>query len=334
MVICQNCTRHISGRIDRIPNAVEALGSPCSCLALEFASISGAMEVEKPPVSEFAGSKTVDNNSTEPGNKVIPLSQKVVKNIELHRKLRDPLVLPDRTRLIAATELPTADERLTTMGQMILAEDGGSLRTFSGNLAHENGWWSSYKRCRLQHWQGETQRYALLANECDYTAEWAQSEPCCIRAPLGDEWFEWYADLHVRRHNDLDELWEIKRDEQSLADPHYRLKLAIMDEVCRRIGVRFRLVMANEIILNRHHRDNLELFASRRFLRILPEHMRRFEAFAMTKGSETTYGELARTIDPGRPTKGAATIQALTVRRRVEIDLRAMLSPNTPLRIH
>ena len=54
----------------------------------------------------------------------------------------------------------------------------------------------------------------------------------------------------------------------------------------------------------------------------------------MTKGSETTYGELARTIDPGRPTKGAATIQALTVRRRVEIDLSAMLSPNTPLRIH
>lgn len=215
----------------------------------------------------------MNNNSSHTGKRIIPLSQKVVKNADLHRQLRDPSVFPDRTRLIATTELPIADERLTTLGQMILPENGGSLRTFSGNLAHENGWWSSYKRCRLQHWQGETQRYALLAAECDFPIEWAQSEPCCIRAALGDQWFEWYADLHVRRHNDLDELWEIKRDELSLEDPQYALKLAIMDEICRRIGMRFRLVMASEIILNRHHRSNLELFASRRFLRILPEHM-------------------------------------------------------------
>lgn len=276
----------------------------------------------------------MDNNCPEPGKHVIPLSQKVVKDIELHRQLRDPRVLPDRTRLIPTADLPIADERLTTMGKMIVANHGGSLRTFSGNLAHENGWWSSYKRRRLQHWEGETQRYALLAAECDFTTEWAQSEPCCIRAPLGDEWFEWYADLHVRRYNDVDELWEIKRDERSLEDPRYRLKLAIMEEICRRIGIRFRLIMANEIILNRHHRDNLELFASRRFLRIPPEHMRRFEAFAMTERTETTYGELARVLDPTRPIMGAAIIQALTVRRRVEIDLRAMLSSTTPLRIH
>lgn len=276
----------------------------------------------------------MDNHCPEPGKHVISLSQKVVKDIELHRQLRDPRVLPDRTRLIPTADLPIADERLTTMGQMIVANHGGSLRTFSGNLAHENGWWSSYKRRRLQHWEGETQRYALLAAECDFTTEWAQSEPCCIRAPLGDEWFEWYADLHVRRYNDVDELWEIKRNEKSLEDPRYRLKLAIMEEICRRIGIRFRLIMANEIILNRHHRENLELFASRRFLRIPPEHMRRFEAFAMTERTETTYGELARVLDPTRPIMGAAIIQALTVRRRVEIDLRAMLSPTTPLHIH
>lgn len=264
----------------------------------------------------------------------IPLSQQVIMGIDLHRQLRDPTIRPDRTRLIPAAELPMADERLTTMGQMIVPVHGGSIRTFSGNQAHENGWWPSRKRGLNQHWQGETQRYALMAAECDFTVEWAQSEPCCIRAPLGDEWFEWYADLRVCRFGDCDELWEIKRDERQLEDQRYRLKLAVMDEVCRRIGIRFRLVMAHEIVLNRHHRNNLELFTSRRFLHIPPEHMRRFEGFALNHGCETTYGELARAIDPQRPKMGAAVIQALTAQRRIEIDLRSMLSPNTPLRIH
>ena len=265
----------------------------------------------------------------------IPLSQKVVSGIDLPRQLRDPAFKADRTRLIPRDEeMPLADERLTSMGEMIMEVDGGSLRTFSGNLAHENGWWPAWKRQRLQHWQGTTQRYALLAAECAFKVAWAQSEPCLLRFPIGDQWYEWYADLLVSFVDAPDELWEIKKDERQLEDPRYRLKLAGAEEICRRIGMRFRLVMAEEIVENRHHRDNLETFAGRRFVTITPEHLRRFEAFAVNRGTETTYGELANVIDPRCPARGAAVVQGLTVRRRVEIDLRELLTNRTPLRIH
>ena len=252
----------------------------------------------------------------------IPLSQKVVRGLELDRDLRDDAIIADRTLLAADGEDALhGDERLISMGEMIMERNGGSLRTFAGNLTHENGWWPSFKRQRLQHWEGETQRQA-------------QSEPCLLRFPIGDEWFEWYADIHVDRFDAPDELWEIKKDERQLEDPRYRFKLAGAREICRRIGWRFRLVMAEEIAINRHHRDNVELFASRRFVNIGPQHMRRFEEFALRNGNETTYGELANIIEPTCPARGAAIIQGLTVRRRVEIDLREFLTNRTLVRIH
>lgn len=273
-------------------------------------------------------------NSHE-GLKRIPLSQAVVRGIELDRELRDDNLAPDRTRLVGADAGSVAgDERLISMGEMITEKDGGSLRTFSGNLAHENGWWPSFKRGRLQHWQGETQRQALMAAECDFSVVWAQSEPCLLRFPIGDEWFEWYADVWLSRFDAPDELWEIKKDERQLENPRYRFKLACVREICRRIGMRFRIVMANEIALNRHHRDNVELFASRRFVSIGPDHMRRFESFALSNGPDTTYGELANIVDPRCPARGAAIVQGLTIRRRVEIDLRKFLTNRTPVRIH
>jgi hypothetical protein len=62
--------------------------------------------------------------------------------------------------------------------------------------------------------------------------------------------------------------------------------------------------------------------------------MRRFEAFATDDGPMTTYGQLASVIDPDCPAQGAAVVQALTIRRRVEIDLRSFLTSSTPVRIY
>lgn len=267
--------------------------------------------------------------------KRIPLSQLVVRGVALDRELRDDNISPDRTRLVdAASRELMEDDLMIKMGEIIEEHDGGSLRTFSGNLTHENGWWPSFKRARVQHWEGATQRQALLAAECNFAVEWAQSEPCCIRFPIGDEMFEWYADLKLCMVDAPDELWEIKKSEKDLEDPKYRRKLAGVAELCRRIGVNFRIVMAHEITLSRHHRDNVELFASRRFITIPPDHMRRFEAFALSSGGTSTYGELSAAIDPRCQARGKAIVQGLTVRRRVEIDLREFLTDHSPVRIH
>ncbi|MGB7407292.1 MAG: hypothetical protein WA908_02205 [Pontixanthobacter sp.] len=253
----------------------------------------------------------------------------------MDKELLDESFRPDLTRIVDSAQIAMLeDDRVKMMGEMITTSNGGSIRTFSGKLAHENGWWPSRKRRLLQHWEGKTQRQALLLAECDFTIEWAQSEPCLLRFRIGDAWFEWYADLLVSRYRGPDELWEIKKSDRQLEDPDYLLKLAGAREVCRRMGKRFRLVMADEIAVNRHHRDNVELFASRRFVTIDPKYLGRFENFSIKHGQDTTYGELANIIEPLNPVRGAAIIQGLTVQRRVEIDLRARLSDATPLRIH
>lgn len=265
----------------------------------------------------------------------IPLSQKVVRNAEFDGELRDDAFAPDRTTLVAgAARALREDDRLISMGEMIMEKDGGSLRTFAGNLAHENGWWPSRKRGRNQHWEGETALNALMLQECEHDVLWAQSEPCLLSFVIGNRRYEWYADLLVRMAEAPDELWELKKDERQLEDEDYCLKLAGVREICRRIGMRFRVVMADEVFAHRHHRDNVWLFASRRFVTITPEQMRRFEAFAIGNGPESTYGELADAIDPSCRNRGKAVLQGLTIQRRVEIDLRSFLTNRTPVRIH
>jgi hypothetical protein len=265
----------------------------------------------------------------------VPTSQQVVRGMNLHLQLRDPTIEASRTRIIDRNDpdMPVVGEELTSMGEMIVRADGGSLRTFSGRQAHENGWWPAYKRRRLQHWQGSAQRNALMVAECDFRVNWAQTEARRFRFRLG-RWREYTCDLEVDMFDAPTEIWEVKRDDRALEDPDYRLTLAGVDEICRRIGMRFRIVMADEIFADRHHRDNVELVASRRFVGVEPQHLRRLDAFAIRNGRHTTYGELANVVEPSWPTRGRAIVQGLVVRRRVEIDLTKRLIGRTPVTIH
>jgi hypothetical protein len=230
--------------------------------------------------------------------------------------------------------MPTVGEELTSMGEMIVRADGGSLRTFHGNLAHENGWWPSFKRRRLQHWQGSAHRNALMLHECRPDVNWAQTEARRFRFFLEGRWHRYTCDLEVNMLDGTTEIWEIKRDDRALEDPDYRLTLAGVDEICRRVGMKFRIVMADEIFVSRQHRDNVELVASRRFISIEPKHLRRLEAFAISRGCDSTYGELAKVLEPGWETRGRALVQGLLVRRRVEFDLKGRLIGRTPVKIH
>jgi len=125
----------------------------------------------------------------------------------------------------------------------------------------------------------------------------------------------------------------VKAHADAIGGSEYRMVLAAVAEICRRVGWVFRLVIGPEVFANRHHRDNCELFCSRRFVRIAPRTMDRFEGFAITRGVETTYGELAEALDPTCIERGEAFIHALTIRQRIDIDLTTRVYERTPLRI-
>lgn len=249
------------------------------------------------------------------------------------RQLIDPAVTPDRTRLRRLDQLPEAGDELVSMGDIFVTKHGGSIRTFTGNLAHENGWWPSFKRRRLQYWEGMTQRAYLLRCEVDPDVDWAQSEARRFEFPLGGRRHRYTCDVEVRKTDGSTEIVELKRDERDLDDEDYRLTLAGVAEICRRCGWTFKIVLAGEIFGGRHHRENVELFQSRRFARVGPEHLRRLEDFAFRQGQESTYGELAEALEPDFAPAGKAVLQALLVRRRVNIDLTQLLYDETPVQI-
>lgn len=256
-----------------------------------------------------------------------------VSRAEILDRLRDPSYEPDRTRVRLYDEARRDSDELVSMGDMYVADHGGSLRTFSGNLSHENGCWPSYKRRRNQHWEGMAQRNFLLRAEVDLDVIWAQSEARRFEFVLGGKRRRYTCDVEERLADGTRLFTEIKRDEADLEDEDYQLTLAGVAEICRRCGWLFRIVFSREIFASRVHRDNVELFQSRRFARVGPEHMRRLTQIASSEGFNHTYGDLAAALEPSFEPAGAAVIQALLVRRMIEIDLTHHLYPETPVRI-
>ena len=264
----------------------------------------------------------------------IPLSQIAIGNADLPRRLADTSVAPSRMRVVGRDAAPAEfGDELTSMGEMIVSTHGGSLRTFNGGLAHECGWWPSRKARRLQHWQGTTQLMGIRKAETDFGALSLQSEARRFRFFYG-RWREYTCDLEIVRADGPDEIIEFKRDDRDLENEDYAITLACVAEICRRVGLVFRIVTADELFIDRHHRRNVELFASRRFVRVEPRHVRRLEAHAIATGGTSTYVDLARAIEPEWFVKGQAIVQGLVCQRRVEIDLTRRITTDTAITVH
>lgn len=288
------------------------------------------------------GSFELDVDASEgPIERPAPVATPVERSIERGRALGasflDDSQEPNSARLRAFGIDPSLhpdirSDALVTMARTFTSETGGSLRNFSGGLAHECGWYPAWKPHRLVHWEGISARDFLIESECNRDVDWMVSEGIRFHFFLAPKWRTYTADVHMSVRG-VTHVVEIKAREGAIGDDEYRLVLAGVAEICRRCGWVFRVVLGTEIFANRHHRDNCELFAFRRFVRLSERTMDRLEGFAMNRGAETTYGELAEALDPNCIERGEAFIQALTVRQRIAIDLTTRVYHRTPLRI-
>ena len=218
--------------------------------------------------------------------------------------------------------------------RMIRADDGGALRTFNGGLAHENGWYTSRKAGRVLHWQGAAQYDFLTRAEVEFTVVRVASESVRFEFTRRGKKQVYTIDVELVAPDGTVTLIEIKRDERDLADPEYRAKLTAVHEICDERGIRFKVILRHQIWDSLVHRRNVMMFCSRRFVTILPEHLERLEAHERLVGTNATFGSAAKAIAPNCPRTGEALIQALTVARRIEIDLTCSLLDTTPVTIH
>lgn len=218
--------------------------------------------------------------------------------------------------------------------QIVRDQNGGPLRTFSGGLSHENGWFASHKAQQLLPWQGVAQRDVLLRAEVDFNVVSIMSEPVRFQfnGPNGKE--EYTADVELLESDGTRTIVEIKRDKRDLADLPYRAKLDRVRQICDENGMQFRIVFRDDIWVSIVHRRNVTLFASRAFTTIHPEHLERLDNHREMRGPKTSFAALADVIDPVNRRYGEAIVQALTVARRVEIDLTRPIFDATEVTIH
>lgn len=218
--------------------------------------------------------------------------------------------------------------------QMIRSNDGGSIRTMSGRKAHENGWFVSCKAHRLLHWEGEAQFAFLTRAEVEFGVARMGSESVQFKFVHAGELVTYTIDVELVAPDGTLTFVEIKRDARDLSDPEYRSKLFAVRDICEEEGIRFKIVFRNEIWSSLIHRRNVTLFCARRFVTIRPEHFDRLEAHAKAVGADATFGSLSDALEPTCRRSGEAVLQALTVARRVEMDLTQLLLDQNPVTIH
>lgn len=218
--------------------------------------------------------------------------------------------------------------------QIVRDKDGGALRTFNGGLTHETGWLASRKARRLLHWEGIAQRDFLLRAEVEFSVVSIMSEAVRFEfnGPNGKE--RYTADVELIGSDGTRTIVEVKRDKRDLADPAYRAKLTRVRDICEENRMQFRVVFRDDIWVNIVHRRNATLFASRAFTTIRPEHLDRLHNHCEMRGPKTSFGELADAIEPVNRRYGEAVVQALTVARRIEIDLTRPIFDVTEITMH
>ncbi|MBN8814545.1 MAG: hypothetical protein J0J06_03745 [Sphingomonas sp.] len=217
---------------------------------------------------------------------------------------------------------------------VMLAKDGGSIRTFAGARGSECAQIQSFRAKRTLHCEGEAAEAFVTRCESDPEVAFVVTETprVVVNIPADGRKFTYTADALVTFRSGVRRAIEIKRSERDLANPKYRQHLAIAFECFRREGLETEVVMRDQIFANRHHSRNCELVAMHQFVEPTLRHLACIERLAKTNGT-IAYGCLAACLEPDRPVYGKAVIHALVVRHRVTFDLRAWLNDDTPVTI-
>ena len=262
----------------------------------------------------------------------VPMSQLAIRSPRLDH-FQDPAQVISDRRIRAWTEGLEFDEERVSMCTIVRGEGGGPLRTFSGGLAHENGWHTSAKADRLLHWEGETAFEKLIESDTDPLVAGLNTESVGFEFPLNGKPVRVTIDIEQVAPDGSITLLEMKRTDRDLDDPEYRSKLAYVREVCRRCGMKFRIVFRDEIFRGLDHKANAALFASRGYGSFGKRHRAVLAAHRRQTGGETTYGVLAQAFEPGHAAAGKAVVQAMLVRRLVQMDLTVRLEDESPVTI-
>jgi len=249
----------------------------------------------------------------------------------------DPTLAPSSDRVRSLIGGHDYDLGLVPRARMVRARDGaphGALRTFNGNLSHENGLVESFKSGRMLGWQGESQYLAVIRAQTSHEVIAVATESVRFEWIDGGARRKYTADLELIPEKGPTRLIEVKRDERDLDDPALCRSLAIVAEICRCCALQFDIVFGRDIFASDVHRRQASKFASQAKVVPTGEDIRALLAHAAETGGTSTYQRLSRALRPDCERMGNALVRSMTVRRLVEIDLTTRVRSDTPVVLH
>jgi hypothetical protein len=261
-----------------------------------------------------------------------PLPSQVVLRDPWEDRFRVDDEHPDasRIRVRRMVEENEPDDELVAMATIQRSLDGRSLTNFSGGKAHVNGFVCCPKSHHMLHVQGTGQEDLVRREQTVWNTTEIVTEGWVIKWRDGEH----RPDVQITGADGRIWLIEVKRNERDLVDPRLRRNIAYASEVLRRCDIGYELVFENEIFESPRHRRNVELFASRGFVHVSRVQFGRLANHVAGKGAASTFGELTDLLSPHDALLGAAVVQGLVVRRRLEVDLTKRITADTPVTIH
>lgn len=255
----------------------------------------------------------------------------------LHHGFRTPAIrsavaLDDAIRAVAVeTENGLSWESLSATATIVVTPNGAPIRTIvTGRRPIVTGTYASRKAGRPLPYESMLERAFFMHSEVDPDVVDYRAQPFRLEFIIAGVKRTYIVDcLRLLADNSI-EIVEIKRDRRALRDPHYAVKLEAVRIICERVGWRFRIVFASELLDPEYVYENILEVQSCRLTEF-----DRSDVFIVTEAllrrSPLTMGELGDVL--GDRLLGIAKLKAMAVKRIVRIDLTRPLFTETSVEL-
>lgn len=248
---------------------------------------------------------------------------------ELLPNLRDEAIDPNRLRMKRVAVSWEGGEPSSLLARMTVLQHGGwNKPIITRGKKHSRIRLPSRKTGRRQMLEGPSEMFLGM----DYEANWEirdwEAHPIIWSFVYDGMPMTYEQDLMCQWRDGTVECVEAKRTVRDLADPHYRLKLACVAEITRRIGWNFRVRYKSEIVGSRTRRENVERLFGQVYKHLDPSVERTVERF-VNDNAPVAWGSLRDAVAPSSRIEGNAIVCHVSTLQRLSFDLDAKITPDT-----
>ncbi len=244
--------------------------------------------------------------------------------------LADIEVDPSRLRLKrVATTWEGGEASTSLLARMTVLQHGGySLPIVTRGKKHLRVRMPSRKTGTRQMLEGPSEFFLGMDSEVRWDVRDWEGHPMVFDLVYDGRPMQYHLDLMRQLRDGTVHCIEAKRTERDLADPDYRLKLACVAEICRRVGWEFLVCYKAEIQGSKARRHNVELL----FGQVYKKLERSQEKTALHFENDNlpvAWGSLRDALAPTSRIEGNAIINHLATRQRLAFDIDVVVTPDT-----